>query len=260
MSETAKQTAVAVTREEAPPPAAAMSEAAAIFHVIERAAMNPAVDIEKMERLLQMQERVMARNAKAAYAEAFAAMQPELPIVDKRGRIEIRAKNDDTKVIQSTPYALWEDINEAIRPVMAQHGFGLSFRTGVASDGKITVTGVLAHREGHSEETMMTLAHDSTGSKNAVQAVGSSLSYGKRYTAGLLLNFTSRGEDDDGEAAEAEGTISEEQAANIRVIAEEVGADIPKFCRFLKVESIPELPARRYQEALKALQAKRVRK
>jgi hypothetical protein len=181
-------------------PAPVVSESAAIIQVIERAAMNPNVDIDKMERLLQMQERIMERNAKAAFAADLSQMQQHLPVIAENGKIVVRDKVTK-QVIQSTGYALWEDINEAIKPVLSAHGFALSFKTGIAPDSKVMVTGILSHRDGHSEETTMALPHDSTGSKNAVQAVGSSTSYGKRYTACALLNITSRGEDDDGEAA-----------------------------------------------------------
>src|SRR6185503_15653016 len=96
------------------------------------------------------------------------------------------------------------------------HGFALSFRTGSAPDGKLTVTGILSHRAGHQEETTLALMHDSTGSKNSVQAVGSSISYGKRYTAGALLNITSRGEDDDGKLAGAPEYITETQVSELQ--------------------------------------------
>jgi hypothetical protein len=219
-------TAQAVTRVE--PEVPAISETAAIVQMIERAAMNPAVDIDKMERLLEMQERVMARRAKAAYIDALAAAQSELPIIVERGEGHGNIR-----------YALWEDINEAIKPILAKHGFALSFKTGWDGD-KISVTGVLAHREGHSEETTMLLPSDTSGSKNAVQAVGSSTSYGKRYTAQALLNLTSRGEDDDGEAAGIGETVTEEQLTALREKIEATKADIEKFCRFFRIESLPE--------------------
>lgn len=169
-----------------------MSESTSIIRVIERAAMNPNVDMEKMERLLEMQERIMERTARAAYAAAFSEMQPELPEIPEHG-----------KGHGNITYALWEDINDLVKPVIAKHGFGISFRTG--RDGPaVTVTAILTHREGHSEQTTMVLPIDSSGSKNAVQAVGSSTSYGKRYTAAALLNLTSRGEDDDGKKS---GTV-----------------------------------------------------
>ncbi|MBB3020697.1 hypothetical protein FHR70_003783 [Microvirga lupini] len=240
--------AVAVQEPNVPVPV--VPESAAIIQVIERAAMNPAVDIDKMERLLQMQERIMERNAKAAYAADLARMQPDLPVIIERGAIK-----GSNKQVQST-YALWEDINDAIKPVLSNHGFALSFRTG-QEEGRITVTGVLSHRDGHSEETTMHLPIDTSGSKNAVQAVGSSISYGKRYTAGALLNITSRGEDDDGNAAGAGEGISDEQVMKIRDLIEAVGANEKKFLQYLKVESIAAIPAKDYERAIAALNAKK---
>lgn len=235
------------------------SETTAIISMIERAARDPAVDIDKMERLMLMQERAMERNARAAYAEALALLQPELPSVARNGKIIVTDKTDRSKVIQSTAYARWEDINEAIKPALAKHGFSLSFKVGMASDGKITVTGILMHREGHQEETTITLPHDSTGSKNAVQAVGSSTSYGKRYTAGMLLNLTSHGEDDDGKGADQPATITDEQVEELVEMIDSVGAHKGRFLQHLRVETLADLPASRFDEAVAALNAKRGR-
>jgi len=254
--ETKEITVNAVAKHEPANLPAPVSESAAIIQVIERAAMNPNVDIDKMERLLQMQERIMERQSKAAYASALAEMQPNIPVITERGKIEVKDK-ESKRVIQSTGYALWEDINEAIKPVLAAHGFALSFRTGMTAEGKITVTGILSHREGHQEETIMVLPHDSTGSKNAVQAVGSSTSYGKRYTASALLNITSRGEDDDANKGGAAPTLSEDQVAEIRELIDSTNSDIAKFCRYLKVSSIPEIPADKFKAAVAALSAKK---
>lgn len=237
--------AVAKPQQEVAP----VSDSAAIFHVIERAARDPSVDIEKMKQLIAMKREMRADDAKAAYAAALSAMQIELPSIVERGKIQIGSGKPQM-------YALWEDINDAIKPVLSRHGFALSFRTG-QQDGKIIVTGILSHREGHSEETTMHLPVDASGSKNAVQAVGSSTSYGKRYTASALLNLTSRGEDDDGRAAGAGEAISAEQLAKLNAISAEVGADISKACRHLKIETLADLPASRFDAAMQALEAKR---
>lgn len=234
----------------APPSVPAqISDTTAIVQMIERAARDPNVDIDKMERLLQMQERVVARAAKAEYDSALAEMQQELPVIVERGKITNNSGN-----VQST-YALWEDLNEAIKPVLAKHGFALSFRTG-QTEHKIVVTGVLSHRGGHREETTMHLPTDTSGAKNAVQAVGSSTSYGKRYTAAALLNLTSRGEDDDGAGGDT-GPISDEQVQAILKMIEETGADIRKFCAYLKVDGIAQIPAAQYKAAVAALNKKR---
>jgi len=237
------------------------SDSAALLAVISRAASDPSVDIDKMERLMQMHERLTERGARAAFTAALAAMQPKLPVVDRRGLIEIKAKDAKGErngpVQQSTAYALWEDINEAIRPLLAEYGFALSFRTGLSDDGRVTVTGVLSHREGHHEETTITLQHDSSGSKNAVQAVGSSLSYGKRYTAIALLNITSRGEDDDGKAAGLGQTITDEQLTELRTLADEVGGDVAKLCAHFKIEALPDMPRTKFAEAIGIMELKR---
>jgi hypothetical protein len=164
--------------------------------MFERLARDPSVSVEKLERLMDLQDRANKRNAEAAFNAALAAMQADLPTVRERGGIKNRDGNIQSK------YALWEDINAAILPLLKEHGFSLTFRQEQKENG-ICVTGVLSHREGHSERTSITLPADQSGGKNAVQAVGSSVSYGKRYTAGMLLNLTSADieADDDADSA-----------------------------------------------------------
>jgi hypothetical protein len=232
-------------------PIPAQSEMSALIHIIERAARDPSVDIDKLQRLVDMQERIVQRNAATAYAAALSAMQPDLPVIVERGKIDIGRGKPQS-------YALWEDINETIKPVLAKHGFSLSFRTG-QEDGKIIVTGILSHREGHSERTTMHLPTDTSGSKNAVQAVGSSTSYGKRYTAAALLNLTSRGEDDDGIAGGSSGKITQEQLTDLIALADDVGADKQAFCKYFNIASLADIHARDYPRAVAALNKKRAK-
>lgn len=187
---------------------AVAGESATILQIIQQVAMSPTADIDKMERLMAMHERFQAQQAKQQYDEAMSRMQEELPVIGERGGIR-----DKSGRIQST-YALWEDINEMIKPVLAKHGFALSFRTPRNERG-IEVEGVLSHRGGHREITSLVLPADTTGSKNGVQAVASSVSYGKRYTAGALLNFTTTGEDDDGNGAVVTPRVTSVQAAQL---------------------------------------------
>lgn len=238
--------------ESRPAEVAPTTEAATILQVIERAATNPSVDLDKMERLLAMHERIVARNAQQAYAEALAEMQQRLPIITERGGIKDRAGN-----VQSR-YALWEDIVGVITPILAQYGFSLSFRTGNEAD-RVSVTGVLTHRMGHSEQTTLVLPIDTSGSKNAVQSVGSSTSYGKRYTAAALLNLRTGEADDDGRAGASVEYISESQVADLEALITEVGANRAAFLKFLKVAELSEIRAASFHAAVSALEAKRRR-
>lgn len=170
--------------------------------MIERAASDPRVDIDKMERLFRMKMEHDANKAKAAYLQALAKMQPELPVITKHGVISKNEKDasgrNTGKQEAMTKYARWEDVVEGITPVLAAHGFSLSFRVAQPTEARVAVSGVLGHRDGHTEETTLALPIDSSGAKNNVQGWGSSVSYGKRYTAFALLNISARGEDDDG--------------------------------------------------------------
>jgi len=188
-------TSALAKREEAP-----IDYAGGLLAVIERAARDPSVDIDKMERLLAMQERVQEGRAKQAFTEAKIAMRPELPEVTMKGHIIIRDKQTNA-ITQDTPFARFEDIHDAVVPVLSRHGFDLKFRNGLSADGKVQVTTILTHIDGHEETTDFVLPHDSSGSKNSVQAVGSSTSYGKRYGTLAILNIKVAGEDDDGERA-----------------------------------------------------------
>jgi hypothetical protein len=169
-----------------------------ILAIIERAARDPNTDIDKLERLFALRERMEAREAKIAFTGAKIAMRPELPEITMKGMIVIKK---DGKIIQETPFARFEDLHETVMPILTRHGFDLKFKNGLAPDGKVRVTTILSHIAGHEDDTYFDLPHDSTGSKNPVQAVGSSTSYGKRYGTINVLNLRIVGEDDDGVAA-----------------------------------------------------------
>ncbi|WP_298800054.1 ERF family protein [uncultured Devosia sp.] len=224
-----------------------------MLDIIERAAFDPRVDADKVAKLVDMARTVRADDAKAAYIKAMIRMKPELPIIERKGRIIIHEKGmakTDANIIQATPYARWEDIDEAITPILNKHGFTLTHRTGFLPDGKVTVTAIVSHKLGHSEESTMAMPLDTSGSKNNVQAVGSSISYGKRYTASALLNLRTKDEDDDGKAGGDPGIITEEQAERLLEMLERDKASVPLFCKSMAIESLIELPATRYEEAI----------
>lgn len=224
------------------------SDVAAFISVIERASANPEFDADKLEKLLAMYERIMARNAEMAFNAAFAEMQSEMPVITENGQIkvgnEVRSK-----------YALFEDINDTVKPILKAHGFAVTFKTKTVESG-ITVTAILMHKDGHREDTEMTLQADTSGSKNAVQGVGSSVSYAKRYGLTALLNITTRGEDDDGQAGGAK-TISPDQVLELQKMISDYGADQKGFLAYMKVPNLTLIPAAKFVDAKAALEKKR---
>lgn len=208
-------------------------------------AVASGASIEVLEKLMGLQERWEANQARKAFDNAIAAAKAELGPVGKN-----RMGHNNKR------YADFAAIATAVDPVLSEHGLSYRFRT--SQDERIHVTCVLSHREGHSEETTLAGPPDGSGSKNAIQAIGSTLTYLQRYSLMQALGIAAS-EDDDGVAGGAGEKISDEQCAELSELADEVGADKAKFCRYLKVASLAEIPANQYGRAVAALEAKGVK-
>jgi len=178
----------------AEPAPAGNGELTQIANMIERLALTPEFDVGKFERLIALYEKQTSKKAREAFTLAFSNLQGELPAVDQTGDIIVKG------VKQST-YATNDAIQAACRPVLQRHGFTLSFRAEFPDKGTVKVIGVLAHAAGHSEQTEFVSAADTSGNKNAIQALASTMTYGQRYCTKFLLNIVTAGDDDDGRTA-----------------------------------------------------------
>jgi hypothetical protein len=177
--------------EDAPSIVAPVNPLVGMITFIERCALNPDISVDKMNQLFDIQERMMNKQAEIEYNIAFAEMQAELPPIPAK------------KKGQSGKHFTKADANILIGPVLQKYGFALNHTTTQEGDS-IRIRATLRHRAGHSEFTEIVLPYDVGGNKNKVQAIGSSQSYGERYTMKSILNLTIIGDetDDDGEAAQ----------------------------------------------------------
>lgn len=172
-----------------------MTAPASETEMLIQAAQNPHMDPAKLSQLIDMRERVLKIQAEAAFDEAFSAMQAEIPVVVAHARGD------------KWMYAPLEDILEQVRPILARHGFSLSHETEWPDKGTVLVVGILAHRQGHKRRSKFMSAADTSGSKNAVQALGSAVQYGRRYTTNDLLCIATRSEDDDAKRTARNATV-----------------------------------------------------
>lgn len=209
--------------------------------MIERIAMDPNADLAKLERMLELKEKHEATQAKAAFASAFAAASAEFPTIPLNG-----------KGHNGKPYATLKDITAGTRPVLSRHGLTLSFSIEVGD--QVIVTAELMHKDGHSKSTSIALPRDNSGSKNAVQAVGSTQTYGQRYTAQAILGL-SLGDDaeDDGNAGGGAETISAEQFIELRNKAADAGVSEETICKAAGVSDLHFFPAKSFDAAMKRL-------
>lgn len=239
--------------------------------MIERAARDPSIDADKMIKLYELSERAAASRAKAAYAADFALMQAKLPRIDRGGKIVVFSKADRDKAggvrdgdrpQQETPYARLEDIVAAIAPALSEHGFSISHRVERTPENMIAVTGILMHRDGHSEQTSFPLPHDSTGSKNNVQAIGSSITYGRRYTILSLLNIVSHAPmdaDDDAKRAGDGETIGDDDIAHIEQQIRDTESDKTAFLKAIRAGSVEAMTVPQYKRALELFAVKKAK-
>lgn len=225
------------------------SEVMVVLQMIERASNNPNSDPDKMGKLFELRERVREQLARDDYVAALSRVQSALPKVQTRGRITYSGG-------ASIKYAKWEDIHEAIMPVLAENGFTLTFEYGTM-DKFITVTAILDHIGGHSRRNTATLPADNSGGKTGVQGYGSTYSYGERYSTMGLVNFVTGGADDDGNAGKFQA-ISAEQLAELARMAAEAGSDPDKLAMAMGVDNLHELPVSKFERAKQALEAKQV--
>lgn len=151
-------------------------------------AVSSGANIEVVSRLMDLHERWQATQARRDFDEALAAAKSEIkPVV--RNKVGHNNKR----------YADFAAYAREIDPVLAQHGLSYRFRT--EQTDRIHVTCVLSHRGGHSETNTLAGPADASGSKNAIQAIGSTLTYLQRYTLTQALGLAASDEDDDGQAA-----------------------------------------------------------
>lgn len=220
-------------------------------------AKDPAVDVEKLSALLAMQERLEARQAESAYNSAFSRLQMKLPRVKKNGQLSHLGK-DGAKAGKVQSFAKWEDIDEAIRPLLDEEGFSLSFDTApkAGDGGGLIVTAILRHQAGHSTRTAFPVPLDSSGGKNSLQGYGSSLSYGKRYAATAALNIITEDDDDDGVRGGLRA-ISRGQVDELRALIVETNTDEGRFLRMFEATHLESMEAGAFTGAKNMLMLKR---
>lgn len=218
--------------------------------LLERA-IERGVDADSLQKLVALQERILDRQAEQEFAVAMRQTQAEiLPVLKNR-------RNAQT----DSNYATLEALNKAVVPVYTRHGFSLSFGTEDSpTPGYIRIVCDVFHTGGHTRRYHFDLPLDDAGiagktNKTKVHASGSTLSYGRRYLTMLVFNVSTT-DDDDGNGARG-ALITEQQVADLEALAQEVGADVAKFCQWFKVASFADIKAEYYSRAVKALEAKR---
>lgn len=246
-----RQSAVAVAAERESLPAVEQMPRDMLSAIV-MLAKDPSVDVAKLGALVEMQERMELRQAKVEFSRALTRLSGKLPRVKKNGTVDLGSGKG------SFAFAKWEDMDRIIRPLMDEEGFTLSFDSSQRAEqgGGIIVIGELLHRDGHSKTASMSLPLDTGPGRNNLQAMGSSLSYGKRYCAEMLLNIVREGADDDGVKGGAQ-YIGPGQMAHIRKMLAETGTNEIRFLETIGVGEVEQIKVGEFTIAVNLLNAKK---
>ena len=232
-----------------------------MLEIVRQIIVDPTLPMERVREAWALYREEQAGAAKRAYETAMSAAQAEFPPINKNRHVQFASKKEGSA---GTDYR-HEDLAELVEkcgPILAKHGISRKWRTTNKINEPITVTCILTHVGGHSEDNTLSGPRDDSGNKNSLQAIASTVTLLERYTFKSLIGMASR-HDDDGKAGgdpPAPAVISDIQRQDLQLKIVEADADIVKFCIAFKIETIADLPVNRLQEALDLLSAKKAKK
>jgi ERF superfamily len=210
-----------------------------VLEWIERVALDPRADVEKLDRMMAMYERLKAKEAELAFNAAKGLILKKLAgikIVKNRSAV-YETENGKTQngTYHTFKYAPLEEIDKHLRPLLAEENMDLSYSDEPREGGGIRIRGRLKHLpSGHYEDSFMSAPLDTTGGKSEVQAAGSTNSFLRRYVACNIFNIVVV-DDDNG----AMGTIDEDQTKTILDLIKKAKVG-PKFLKYMKARSVEE--------------------
>lgn len=216
-------------------------------------AVEQDADLDKLTKLMDLQERWEANEARKAFVAARAAFKAEAPTIAKNKNVHFTSQKGTTNY----DHATLDNVAETLSPVLARHDLSFSWQTEQLDGGMIRVTCVLTHVLGHSEKVALQAGADQSGNKNNIQAVGSTVTYLQRYTLLAVTGTATGDQDDDGAQSGAGALITDDQKNQIIDLIKETGADTAAFLKYLGYVSVDAIPASMFDRAVKALNKKR---
>ncbi|CAM8813080.1 Single-stranded DNA-binding protein [Burkholderia pseudomallei] len=163
-----------------------------------RIAIEKDADLDKLERLMELQDRHESKLAKRAFDAAFAAFKAEAVKI-------IKGRKVTDGPLKNKRYAELHDVVNAVTPALSKHGLSSAWRLTRDEKDWMEVTCYLRHVDGHEESVSMGGPPDSGGAKNAIQARASTKTYLERYTLKAITGLSEEDDDDDGAGGQQQG-------------------------------------------------------
>lgn len=184
-----------------------------------RHALDSGADLDRLEKLMDLQMRYEANIARKAFAEDMARFKSKGLTIKKDKHVSFKTDKGRTEY----DHATIGNVVQVIVPALAE--FGFSHRWDMEqTDGRVIVTCVITHRLGHSQKTTLMASPDASGGKNAIQSVISAKTYLERHTLLAATGLATKDqEDDDGDRAELR-EMAQEMRASATPVKHKIGA------------------------------------
>jgi len=176
------------------------------------------------------------------FAKAFIKAQAEM----------VNASKDSTNPHFKSKYADLTAVRDACVPFLNKHGIAV-LQPVVQLENKQYIKTTLLHESGEEYSCLTEIMH----AQNTAQAHGSGITYARRY--GLQSLVCIGAEDDDGNEAmktEKIKTITQDQGLEILDLLKRANITKDQFCQSYKIESVIQLPADKYNNAITRLKNK----
>jgi len=211
-------------------------------------ALTKGADIEQLQKLMDLQERWEAKQARNAYNEAMAKFKENPPKIVKDKEVSF----EKTKYSHASHNQVCVVVGAALNKVGITH----AWKTEQTNDcGSVKVTCTLTHVDGHSESDTIASAPDNTGGKNKIQGIASAITYLQRYSLLSAAGLSSDEADDDGYGTDQ--VISAEQKEQIIALLKETDTKTTSFLEYMGAESVDAIPLLKLNKALTALNKKK---
>jgi len=205
-------------------------------------AINSGLEPEKLLQFYEIHQMHEKNEAKKAYVSAMSEFRARCPIIAR------------TKQGHNSKYAGLAESIEQVKGLMHECGLSHSWRT-EQKDGEISVTCVLTHANGHSEQTTLSAQKDESGKKSPIQALASTVAYLERYTFYAITGMTSSDMDNDGYQPPV--TISSEQVEKLGKQITDTKSNKDKFLELFGITDLSQLPVSEWNKAVVVLKAKK---
>lgn len=212
--------------------------------------------IEMVERLMAMQDKMEANEARKAFVAAMAEFKAADLTIDKNKHVEFTSRDGSGKTEYN--HATLDNVCATVGPHLSRVGLSYRWKTDQLDGGLIRVTCIVRHALGHFEETALQAGRDDSGKKNNIQQLGSTVSYLQRYTLMSALGLASGDPDDDGRSSE-DNCIGMDQITQIQEGLTKANADIAAFCKYFKVNALAEIKQKDVGRVWEMIHAKRAK-